>query len=346
MAEEVRPAYVASVREGGADNTFIGEVRAGQRAELAFAVSGRVLGVHVETGDKVRAGQVLARLDEQPLRAQWVAAMADVSRAEAQLAEIRLRSDRLKLAQEANAISAAELTGIRAEMTSAEAALRSAHAQAELAKWSLDHALLRAPIDGVVATRGLEPGQTAGPGAPAIILDGAGRELSLLIPERLPIKPGQPVRLRNETTEATSRVLRINERMETGGLRRIFLSAPAHASVGATWRVMLSNENQSPSLQIPLRAVLPTSQSETGMVLRLGADRRTAELPLGEVLRIGMDGHTTELVKVQLGALSGDWIEIRSGLTARDRVVVAGAAGIQPGSLVKPVPYTNTEVQP
>lgn len=325
---------------------FIGEVRARQRAELTFAVSGRIQAVLVEVGEHVRAGQILARIDDQPLQAQWSAAMADVAKSEAQLKEIRLRSERLKTAQAAGATSTAELTAIRAELAAAQAMQRSAQAQLAQARWSLEHASLRAPIDGIVATRTVEMGQTAGPGIPAISLDGSGRELSLLLPARQPIKPGQSIQLRGESLTVNSKVLRVGERMEAGGLRRVFLTVPENALVGSTWSAVLGQTDPNPPLQIPLRAVLPGGRSGEGQVLRITADRQSASLPLAQALSIDEEVCLTELVSIQLGALRGDWVEVPSGLNAGDRVVVAGAAGIRPGSLVKPVAYAGARDQP
>ncbi len=81
--EVIRPALVVPVRDAGANSfqELVGEIRAAQRAELlAFAVGGRVQSVLVEPGDTVQRGQVLAQLDEQPLRAQRATAAGEVAR--------------------------------------------------------------------------------------------------------------------------------------------------------------------------------------------------------------------------------------------------------------------------
>ena len=57
----------------------------------------------------------------------------------------------------------------------------------------------------------------------------------------------------------------------------------------------------------------------------------------GQVLRLAADGRTTELADVTLGELHGDWIDVTRGLSAGERIVVAGAAAIRPGTLIKPV---------
>lgn len=329
-AETVRPAFVTEVRSGAADTLqFVGEVRATQRAELAFPVSGRVASVAVEVGDTVRAGQVLAVLDLQPIQAQRSAALADLARAEAQWSEARQRLERVQSAQASDAVAAGELGAVQAEVRVAEAAARAATAQRDLADWSLQHATLRAPVAGVVASRSLEPGQAAGPGAPVLALDGSGRELSVLVPGRMAIKAGQPVQLRSDGADSVSRVLRVASRLEAGGVRRVFLTLPEGASVGSTWSVGLSAPRPGAAAavaQIPLRAVLPEAAPGKGRVLRLAAD-----------------GRTVQAVPVTLGALHGDSVEIVSGLAVGERVVVAGAAAIQPGTVVQPIAYKTAQ---
>lgn len=328
-AVDVRPAYVTPVRLGDIPGVeFVGEVRAVRRADMAFAVAGKVVGVSVESGDHVTKDQVLARLDEQPLRAQLTVAGNDVMKAEAALREVRLRADRLHVAQRSAAISASELSGIDAELAAAESTLRSARAQQDVANWSLDNSVLRAPFAGVVAERVVEIGQAVAPGMPLLKIDGQGRELSLLLPAKMIFKPGDSVLMKGQGQNVSSQVLRVNGRLEAGGLRRVFFTAPDGADVGSTWSVALheSADERGPRLFVPLRAVQAKANADEG-----------------EVIRIGADGQTTEVVMVQLGTVQGDWVRINHGLNEKDRLVVAGAVGIPPGTKVKPVPYPEPE---
>jgi RND family efflux transporter MFP subunit len=330
VTQNVRPAYVAEVRAGAAESLgFVGEVRAARRAELAFAVSGRVSEVAMEPGDTVRRGQVLATLDTRPLAAQRAAAQAELTRVEAQRAEAQQRLERVRRALAGGAAGGGEIAAVQAEAAALEAAHLAASAQRDAAVWSLEQASLRAPMDGTVAMRLLEPGQVAGPGAPVMAIDGNGRELSMLLPASMAIQPGQTLALRSSSadigsirSEQHSRVLRVSGRLEAGGVRRVFLAVPAEATVGSTWVASIGNPQASPLLLVPLRAVLPDS--------RVGH---------GRVLRLARDGRTVESVEVKLGALHGRQVAVAQGLAAGDQVIVAGAAAIRPGSLVRPVAF-------
>lgn len=336
-AEAIRPALVFPVRDAGsASLQLVGEIRATQRAELAFAVGGRVHSVMVNPGDNVQRGQVLARLDDQPLRAQWAAAAGDVARAKAHATELAQRVDRVRQAHQAGATGAGEWTAVQAELAAAEAALKAAQAQESTALWSLEQAQLRAPFSGVVGVRHLEAGQTAGPGAPAISIDGAGRELVMIAPANLPLRAGQVVTLTpanilanagpQRTETLSSRVLRVASRHEAGGTVSVTLVAPANAPVGSTWAVNLPSAASSAKaisaagVLIPLRAMVPGTQAGQGYVLRLA-----------------QDGKTTERVDVTFGTPQGEWVQVTQGLARTDRVVIAGAAQLKPGTVVMPV---------
>ena len=324
VSDSVRPVYVATARDAHESAlSFVGEVRAARRAELAFAVTGRVAGVAVEVGDTVREGQLLANLDERPLQAQWAAAGAEAQRAQAQVDEARQRLERLRGARQAQAASAAEWGAAELELTSAEAALQAARAQRDQASWALEQARLRAPIAGVVVLRTLERGQAAGPGVPALAIDGQGRELVIQVPATLGIQVGQKVTLHGQGQHQESRVLRLATRLDAGGVRKVWLAVPDAAAPGSTWSVALQADADTVRqgrVQVPLRAVRPTAATGTGTALRLAAD-----------------GQTLEPVNLALGEVQGDWIEVTQGLQAGERVVVAGAHALRPGQKVQPV---------
>lgn len=323
--EAARPAFVILARDAaGAGESFIGRVRATQRADLAFPVSGKVAEVLVESGDVVRAGQVLARLDALPFSAQATATSGDVVRAEAAFAEVQRRAERLEVARKADAVSPGETTAMAAELAAANATLRNARAQRDLAGWSQQQAVLRAPFAGFVAARNIEAGQAIGPGVPAIAVDGAGRELLVVVPGDIALKSGEEVRLRNGKSELVSRVLRVDGRLDVSGVRTAYLSVPDNATVGSTWSVAIKQGKSDASVvvQIPLRAVIPAATSGRGQVLRLARD-----------------GRTTVLTDVRLGELRGEWIDVTHGLAVGERVVVAGAKAIRPGTIVEPIPF-------
>ena len=313
---------VASALPAGATGPeFIGEVRAARRAELAFALPGLVERVLVEAGDRVRRGQLLATLEVSPGQAQLNAAQAEIQRLQAVLDEARRKHVRLQAARERQAASEAEWTAAQAELSMAEAALAAARAHRYGQAWNRARAELRAPFDGLVASRQLEIGQAVGPSLPVIAIDGPGRELWVTLPAGLPaLAVGQRARLATPEGELDSRLLRLGARLEAGGGQRAVMALAGEWRVGETIAVrLLPGQDRSGRVQIPLRAV----QSATDHA--------------PSVFRLRADGRTIEQVTVGLGATLGEQVEVLAGLKAGDRVVLAGGHSLAAGALVKPV---------
>lgn len=322
-APPARPVLVAQVQPaplGGL--AFAGEVRARERAELAFAVPGVVREVLVDVGATVRRGQLLARLDAAPQQAQLASSEAEGRRLQALLAEAQRREQRLQAARDSGAASEAEWTAVQAEVQAARAAVAAGQAQRTAAAWHQAQTELRATFDGRVVLRQLEIGQTVGAGAPVIGLQGRGRELWLVVPGSLPLATGQPLSMTGPSGNAEARVLQVSPRLETGGSRRVLLNVPDAWPAGEVVSVRLwPRDPAAQALMVPLRAV----QTDTAHPTR------------GQVLRLPAGSQVPERVNVTLGALQGDQVEVLDGLKAGERVVLAGGQALMDGQPVTPV---------
>jgi len=140
---------------------------------------GRITAVHVEAGDKVRRGQILARLDRSVILPQVnrLAASLEEARAQAALSEAEYR--RAKGVESAGALSAEEIERRRAAAVTDEARVNVAAAQLAEAHARLDRTEIRAPAEGVVLTRNAEVGQTAVPGGEALFRLASGAEIEM-----------------------------------------------------------------------------------------------------------------------------------------------------------------------
>jgi RND family efflux transporter MFP subunit len=150
VAVGLRP--VAETRE------LVGTVRARTSATVAAQVMGTVTEVAVRAGDRVSAGQELARIRDRASSAEYDRAAADLRRYEKLLAK--------------QAVTRAEYEAVLARYRVAEAAV--------------GHARVVAPIDGIVAQRLVDPGDLAAPGKPLLVVEQLGDwRLEAEVPERL-----------------------------------------------------------------------------------------------------------------------------------------------------------------
>ena len=149
--------------------TFTGTIHA--RYDMPISPegeSGRITAVLVEAGDRVKQGQVLARLDESVLRPQLNRLAASVEEAKAQAALSEAEARRARAVAASGALSAEEIARREATATTDQARVKVAIAQLAEQEARLGKTEIRAPASGIVLTRSAEVGQTASPGGEAL----------------------------------------------------------------------------------------------------------------------------------------------------------------------------------
>lgn len=191
------PRYVtAEARIGQLRETVTatGKFKGLDSVDVGAQISGRVSRVLVDFNDEVKAGQTLAEIDPAQLtsrveqsRAQVSAADASVRLAKATLAQSKAALARAKEMSEKGLISSKELEAAQADAERAEASVASSLSQATLSRASLKDAetslswtTIKAPIDGVVLARLVEPGQTVAASLQSPVLFTVARDLTQL----------------------------------------------------------------------------------------------------------------------------------------------------------------------
>lgn len=140
-----------------------GYVVARRQATVAAEVTGRVLEIRVEEGDRVRRGQVLAVLEPTLARADASSARANAEAAEADLSEARRVLARTESLATQGFASDAALTAARSRAAQAEAQYNAARSNANRAAAQLDRYEIRAPFSGVVVNKAAQPGEIISP---------------------------------------------------------------------------------------------------------------------------------------------------------------------------------------
>jgi HlyD family secretion protein len=151
-----------------------GHLEAVTTVQVGSEISGRIATVEVDYNDAVRQGQVLARFDRTSLEAQYAQIGATLASAKATLEQAKTDRERaahdlarttrlwasgaVSDAEHDNAVSLSKVDEQR--VTAAEAEVAAQTASYAVARTNLDHAIIRAPISGVVITRNVDPGQT------------------------------------------------------------------------------------------------------------------------------------------------------------------------------------------
>jgi membrane fusion protein, multidrug efflux system len=165
---------------------FVGSVEPRYKTDVGFQISGRIIARDVNIGDRVMAGQMLARIDAALLRLSVKSAEADVANAEAQLANAKATESRDRALISSRAIAQSALDNATATRQIDEAKLVQAQIALRRAKDQLGYAELKAPYGGVVTDIGAEVGNIVSAGQPVVTIARPDvREAVVNIPDHL-----------------------------------------------------------------------------------------------------------------------------------------------------------------
>lgn len=164
--QEVRPVrtVVVDPKPIEDDRQAVGEIKPRQESDIGFRVGGKVISRAVDIGTSVKAGETLARLDDQDFQNKLRSAEADVRSAEAVLVEATAAEDRQSQLLEKGVTTKSNYDAALKTKRAAQASLDSAKAALDLAKDQLKYAELAADFDGIVTAIGAEPGQVVNSG--------------------------------------------------------------------------------------------------------------------------------------------------------------------------------------
>jgi RND family efflux transporter MFP subunit len=186
--ERIRAIKTTTVTEqaSGRIREFSGVLEAADSSSISFEVSGNVREVRVDVGDKIKKGQVLARLDTRTYKLNVKGAEAGMGRAKVELADKRNDLDRFQRInkQDPGAISQAALDNAQAAVDGAIKNVQFAKSQLKLAQRDLEKTVLRAPFDGVIADRFVDPFTEVKRGQKLFdVYENTGMEVAISIPE-------------------------------------------------------------------------------------------------------------------------------------------------------------------
>lgn len=180
--------------------TVTGDVRAPDRAQIAFERGGRVLELNARLGDRVQAGSVLARLDDRVMEQQVKAREAALTQAREMAALAERDADRLEKI-EGTVASDAEVDRARAVERNEAARVVQLEADLSLERTRLEQGVLLAPYDAVVTWRTISLGSYVEAGAACFeLLSLESREILLELPPRVAnqLQPGAAVTIESD----------------------------------------------------------------------------------------------------------------------------------------------------
>ena len=294
-------------------------------ATIRAEVGGAVLQTYVDQGTRVSAGTVLARLDDTAIRDAFLSARSGVTSAQSSADVARRELERAQKLVAAGAIADRDVENARRASIAAESQLADAKARLSAAEQQLAKTTIKAPFAGVVSVKSVNAGDVATPGSPLFtVVDPTSMRLEGAVPadQVSAVRLGMPV---NFTVQGYP------DRSFTGHITRI---NPVADPVTRQVRILASIPNDGNTLVGGLFADgHVASEARTGIVIPSSAVNQHDFVPTVTRIKNGR----TEKVAVGLGLQDSgtETVEITKGLAVGDTVLVGGAQGIAPNTVVR-----------
>lgn len=315
-----------------------GRLEAFSRAPILARVSGYVKAWHADLGAPVKAGQLLAEIEAPELDQQILQARADLvsAQANARLAEVTLR--RRQTLADANVISQQNLDERAADVGSKQAAVKASQANVDRLLAMAAYKNVTAPFDGVVTARDTDVGAliTAGAGTPMFVISDIRR---LRVYVNVPQSFVPLVRVGARTT------ISVPEYPERGFPAVVAASAQAVDVASGTTRMQLVVDNAEGVLLAGAYANIRIDLSREVQPLHIPA---SALIVGREGLRVATvdTGDRVRFRSVTIARDLGQEIEIATGLSAEDRIVVTPPDGLNEGDQVRIVAGPTVAAKP
>jgi RND family efflux transporter MFP subunit len=331
-----------------------GYVVARRRATVSSKVTGKVMEIFVEEGKAVRKGQVLARLDDSSVRAALAVAEAQLAAAQRAAAEdqARLREAQQTLGRHQQLVkdkvisraeldaSEAQVESLRARIALAEQQVKVAQSQVHAIRTDLDDMVVRAPFDGVAISKDAQPGEMISPVSAGggftrtgicTIVDMSSLEIEVDVSEQyiIRVKPGQPV-------EAV-----LDAYPDWRIPANVITTVPSADRQKSTVRVRIAFDELD-------QRILPDMGVKTSFLAERSAEaakepprprilvpRPAVRTVDGTSIVFVVHGDRVERRAVRTGLEDAGQVEIASGLSPGERVVVEGPPMLSDGARVK-----------
>ncbi|WP_032633295.1 efflux RND transporter periplasmic adaptor subunit [Pseudomonas syringae USA007] len=301
-----------------------GDIQARKVTEQSFRVSGKLVKRYVDVGDRVRAGQVLARLDPREQKTDLASANAEVAVRESRLHLAEQNYQRQQLLLPKGYTNLSEYQKARSGLDSARGDLAALRAQQANARDQVGYTELFAIADGVITARHAEEGQVVQAATPVFSLAHEGqREAVFSAYESL---------LGADQTEGTVTISPLGQpSIQLSGTIREITPIVSAASGTLRVRVALPDAAIAPALGSVVSARLQT-RSQRAFALPWSALSRNQGQPA--VWRLD-DQSKVRLTRVKVLRYEQGQVMVSEGLNEGDRVVSRGLQFLYPGQQVE-----------
>lgn len=282
-----------------------GTLMPNERTDIYAEIQGRVISISAKEGREVKAGDVLVKIQDVELQAQY-------RKIKAQLELAQLQESRLKKLLAVQGVS-------KDEYETASYQLQTLQADLDFTQAQLDKTILRAPYSGVVGLRYISEGASVSPTTKILSIQKTKPlKLDFTVPEKYThlVQTGNQIhfQIQQDSTIYTARIMAsegmIDETTRSLKVRAVCEGNTGTLLPGAFAKVQVKPNKESKSLVVPAISIIPVLKGQKVLLCRNGQ---------------------VEEAQVITGVRAEDSIEILGGLNEGDTVLTSGIMSLKPG---------------
>lgn len=326
VAVDVAPVVSGDLKES---IEVVGTLAPKFQAEVKTEYSGSVTEVLVTEWVRVSKGTILLRFDAREAEATAAAAQATLLSAEVGVNRAKRELDRTMKLKEAGLATPQNLDDAKTASEAAEAQLAAARAQRQMAETKLTKTVIRSPLDGIIASRTVNPGdfiENMGSPKPMFrIVDNRRLELTVTVPSSRisAVRLGQPLSFATDAVPGRTFIGKVS-----------FIN-PAADESSRTVKIVAVVDNPDETLKSGLFAKGEIVTGERKNVLRVPRSAFvTWDLAARSAVVFVVEGEKAARRSVETGAGAGDDVEVMKGLSAGEKVVTRGGFNLTDGDRV------------
>lgn len=278
-----------------------------EETDLAFETSGKIIELNIKEGQKVKKGELLARLNDEVLQAQLATYEAKMP-----LAEKKLERQKILVKEDAASVESLEVL---------ETELNSLKASIQLVKAQIKQTYLRAPFDGIIGLRNISLGSFVSTSSPIIkITKNSPLKIEFTIPSKY-LSAIQNVNeisfvTGNNKTPNTAKIYAMNAKMDESNtltIRALFANEDGQFMPGEFASVQIELNKQPGSFAVPNQAMTATTEGSTVFLCK---------------------NKKIEIRNVQIGIRTDSLLQITEGLQMGDTIAITGLLQLKEGMTV------------
>jgi len=339
--ERIYPVQVEKVIRGNIERriAYLGNLEAYQEVKVYSTIPTRITEINVDINDQVKAGDVLAVVDNIKIKQAVIQAEAGLQSTQAQFENILTEWKRVKKLYQENAVSQSQHDAINAQKEAAEAAVNQTKAGLKSAREQLNDSYIKAPISGIISSRTYNVGDQTSPQMPVftiVQMDKIKINIDIVEGQVDQTAVGQKAYITVDTYPGeifTGKVNTIyptiNPMTRTVKCEIVIDNPDSRLKPGGFARVEIVVEQHNDVLLVPKYAIIEKTSLEY-----LGGEITHTRVKTEKYVFIVKD-NVAEMREIDTDITSNNYTEVTSGLEFGDSIVTIGQYDLSDSALVE-----------